>query len=1016
MGCGSSHDYNYSVMQSWDEVEKTCTVKKRSAKDKPVIKRSGWKTIRVFVSSTFKDFHAEREILIKQVFPDLRGWCEKRRLHLVECDLRWGVPKDTTSEETLRICLGEIDRCYADNVMPFFLNLTSERCGWIPSSAEVPQALVSEYRWIQGLSVTEMEIMHGAYRIDNPNSLFLMRKSNFINSVPQEYHGDFIDPNPVAAEKMKMLKDMLRQRLGNRVKFYNCEFDGVKDDGMVRFKGLEGAFSSTVLEFFKKGINEQYPLDDAKLDPYQQAKEAHESFMKSRCVMVLGRDDVLQKIADYVKGVAEDKAMVLLGGPGVGKSSIMARTADVACGKAVSKEIPGGGDAGWYVFYHFVGAIPGSTDLERCLKRLLKEIGAVTENTMPTDLESTCQMVSSSLTNVNTRPTIIVIDAVNQFDDDHQDRAVSWLPKKLAPQIRVILSMIDDSAPHKRLKARTTEPSELPVTPLDMESRKEIVTGMLGKYNKRLDREQMNNLLSKESSQNPLWLAIACEELRVFGVFHKINDKINTLADGLLELLAQVLMRFEEENGGQLLVATLSLLECSATGLLETELLMILGDEDNLMPPDQNDQEKGASGKEGGASSGQFNKPLPPFKWAAVYRALKPFLRPFGDSGEGRLDFYHRSLSKAVRYKYFLNDDGNENDDDSKDVYHWWHKKLADFFEVSVNLDRKLEEYPHHLIKINDTKRLKEFLTQWPAFDKLYNEEYSSKLLAYWRKAGGYTEMDAKYKQCLLDVENNPQANRELLALRCEHIARVILQAGQHQSSLETLRKAMDIEENELGARPERMVELYFICANIYAEILKLYSFIQRNQLNELRPAIEYGRKSLKIRETLTGDIHKFKMGLTLTQLAFNLESWFGLGGDSSFSGQEAVTEGKKHIKDAIRIFKELDDYGHVAEAIMTRGVLEPRGSIEQQKDYEEAMELCVQAYGEYHVLMGRLLLNTGIYYEDSGSYYKAYDYFKRWRHTTEEIYGFEHPKTKRAIETMEEPMYARIAREVGDA
>ena len=58
--------------------------------------------------------------------------------------------------------------------------------------------------------------------------------------------------------------------------------------------------------------------------------------------------------------------------------------------------------------------------------------------------------------------------------------------------------------------------------------------GILGKFNKRLDSEQMNNLLSKESSQNPLWLAVACEELRVYGVFDSINDKINTLADGLL--------------------------------------------------------------------------------------------------------------------------------------------------------------------------------------------------------------------------------------------------------------------------------------------------------------------------------------------------------------------------------------------------------------------------------------------------------------------------------------------------
>lgn len=33
-----------------------------------VIKRSGWKTIRIFVSSTFKDFHHEREMLVKEVF------------------------------------------------------------------------------------------------------------------------------------------------------------------------------------------------------------------------------------------------------------------------------------------------------------------------------------------------------------------------------------------------------------------------------------------------------------------------------------------------------------------------------------------------------------------------------------------------------------------------------------------------------------------------------------------------------------------------------------------------------------------------------------------------------------------------------------------------------------------------------------------------------------------------------------------------------------------------------------
>ncbi len=52
----------------------------------------------------------------------------------------------------------------------------------------------------------------------------------------------------------------------------------------------------------------------------------------------------------------------------------------------------------------------------------------------------------------------------------------------------------------------------------------------------------------------------------------------------------QVLRRFEQENGGNLLTAALCLLEASMRGLLETELLAILGDEDNLIPPENRDE------------------------------------------------------------------------------------------------------------------------------------------------------------------------------------------------------------------------------------------------------------------------------------------------------------------------------------------------------------------------------------------------------------------------------------------
>ncbi|XP_022107201.1 telomerase protein component 1-like isoform X2 [Acanthaster planci] len=1006
MGCGASRslDYSSEISQQWDSVSKTIEVQQQNKK--LVIKRVGWKTIRVFVSSTFRDFHAEREVLIKEVFPDLRAWCEKRRLYLVDVDLRWGVPKDTTSEETLRMCLGEIDRCYADNIMPFFLNMTSERCGWIPGLSEVPESLQQEYRWIHGLSVTEMEIMHGAYRKDNYNSLFAIRDASFLDSVPEKYHKDFVDSNPVASQKLKVLKGMLTDRFPDgRVFKYQCKFGGIDvDTGKVQMEGLD-EFKNMIFQFFKTRITEQYPLDEkAKLDPYEQQREAHDAFMKSRSAIVIGRNDILQKMEEYVTDLGTGVPLLLLGGPGSGKSSIMARVADVAANKAGSGEIPGGGEKGWHVFYHFVGAIPGSTDVEKMLKRLLRELKMCNDSNMPKDYETAAQLVGSVLSNPNSSPVIIIIDALNQLNEDKVTSILSWLPRKLAPQVRCIFSTIDDTPPHRLLKDRNVKPEELAVTPLDMDSRKEIVREILGRYNKRLDAEQMASLLGKDSSQNPLWLAIACEELRVYGDFSTITKKINSLSDGLLNLLSQVLARFEQENGGYLVVATLSLLECSSNGLLETELLSILGSDDNMsiLTKKGHRKDRGQEKTRG--------EPLPAIKWSMVYRALRPFLRPFGDSGEGRLDFYHRSLSKSVRQKYFGLKPGQEGGSDK--MSKWWHQVLADFFEHEQNMDRKVEEYPYQLVKTHDQERLARCLTEWPVLDRLFDEEYSSQLLAYWReidKDGKYSKMEENYRASLKDLEARPGISQEEISMRNENIARLFIQAGLYNHAKDLIDKAVSLEQEHLGSRPERMVELYALMAELYDELCKLHDFITREQLKELRPAIDFNRRSIKIRETLEGERHKYKMADSVMRLSFNLNNWSECGGDSSLSAEEAQDESVVQVDEAIRLFKEIGDLGKEAEASMTKAIVFPRGEPEQLEWYELAREQCQQAYGENCKLMTRIMSNTGIYYEDRSDFQMAYDYFVQWHEISREVFGEQHPKTLSAHSCINEPRYRQI-------
>ena len=54
-----------NVDQVWQKVHKTVEAIKKVNLEPDT--SPGWKTVRIFVSSTFKDFHSEREVLVKEV-------------------------------------------------------------------------------------------------------------------------------------------------------------------------------------------------------------------------------------------------------------------------------------------------------------------------------------------------------------------------------------------------------------------------------------------------------------------------------------------------------------------------------------------------------------------------------------------------------------------------------------------------------------------------------------------------------------------------------------------------------------------------------------------------------------------------------------------------------------------------------------------------------------------------------------------------------------------------------------
>lgn len=62
----------------------------------------------------------------------------------------------------------------------------------------------------------------------------------------------------------------------------------------------------------------------------------------------------------------------------------------------------------------------------------------------------------------------------------------------------------------------------------------------------------------------PLYLIVACEELRVFGVFEKVSERIQEMAGTVPNLFEEVLVRVEQDfDDKSLPVNTLALLTCS---------------------------------------------------------------------------------------------------------------------------------------------------------------------------------------------------------------------------------------------------------------------------------------------------------------------------------------------------------------------------------------------------------------------------------------------------------------------
>src|SRR5271165_6578660 len=276
--------------------------------------------VRVFVSSTFRDMHAERDRMARHVFPRLRWVCEQRGVGWADVDLRWGITRQEAEQgRVLTICLDEIENCGPMLVM------LGERYGWIPP--ELMPDWTERRPWLTGcvgLSVTEIEILHGALnepRASRRPVFFYLRDPGYLDRLP-----DGSDP-----EEFQPEEDNARHRLADLKA--RIQASGYPVRGPYRDVGELGEL---VLADLSSWLDQAYP-EKQPPGPLDREREAQQAYAEARLRGCVERPALLARLDRHAASVGPPLAVI--GSPGSGKSTLLASWAERArTGRA---QVPG---------------------------------------------------------------------------------------------------------------------------------------------------------------------------------------------------------------------------------------------------------------------------------------------------------------------------------------------------------------------------------------------------------------------------------------------------------------------------------------------------------------------------------------------------------------------------------------------------------------------------------------------------------------------------------------------------
>lgn len=559
------------------------------------------RSVRIFLSSTFRDFGEERDLLVRRVFPALRARLKDRFVELVDVDLRWGITAEEAERgEVLPICLAEIDRS-----RPYFIGMLGERYGWIPPHEGYAPDLLERQPWLKkhqgGKSVTELEILHGVLKNNRMKSraFFYFRSPAYARAKGGHYVPDSSDDR----QRQLVLK--------RRIKDSGYSVTGYRDPETL---------AKRIERDLWKLLDAEFPASDVP-DAFERETMRHEAYAAPRRRLYLGAERYQTTLSQALE--SGEQRILIEGASGGGKSALIANFFHLYRKRHRRH----------HIHEHYLGASADAGDPHALVRRICEVIKWQTHSSDEIDsdpqklMDSLPLWLAKASAWFRKRKTrfVFVLDALNSLTEQQDLR---WWPAFLPQGVHFVVSCsigpVMDAlmAKTEGFEGESSRWMVINVKPLNKNERRNLLTTYLARFNKKLPKDLTAKVMAHPLSGNPLFILTLAEELRLFGVHEELTKRLAhyLTSQTIDDLFEKVIERVERDCGKSAVKNTLGAILASRAGLTEKEILAIAN--------------------------------LKPGTWAPMRNALDEALM----EANGKITFAHDYMRIAVRDRYLLTD------------------------------------------------------------------------------------------------------------------------------------------------------------------------------------------------------------------------------------------------------------------------------------------------------------------------------------------------------------------------